>query len=112
MAKIYVIGSFKDLEISRLVVEKIQRAGFDALISNPGDPRGIDGCLRRVDDADVIYVSNPRGDIGKSVSVDIGYAIAKLKPIYSLRPIGDPPISHLIKGVMEIDALLDHMNRL
>ncbi|MCM2323389.1 MAG: nucleoside 2-deoxyribosyltransferase [Oligoflexia bacterium] len=112
MAKIYVIGSFKDLETSRLAVERIKGAGFDPLISNPGDPRGIDGCLSRVDDADVIYVSNPRGDVGKSVSIDIGYAIAKRKPIYSLRPISDPPIFHLIKGVMEIDALLDHIKRL
>ena len=106
MKKIYVIGSFKDLEISRQTVQKIEENGLTALISTPGDPKGIDGCLEKIDQADIIYVSNPRGEIGKSVSIDLGYAIAKKKVIFSNLPINDPPIAHHVEKVGPIEKLI------
>jgi len=38
--------------------------------------------LKKINDADVVYIVNPEGYVGKSVPVDIGYAYAKNKSIY------------------------------
>ena len=97
MQTIYVVGSFRDLETSREVAKQLSQTGFVVSMSQPGDPRGIDGCLDRVMQCDLVYVSNPRGEIGKSVSLDIGYALGKGKPGSSARPIEDPPIGHRVE---------------
>lgn len=76
-------------------------------MSESEDSRGILGCLQTIDDSDVIYVVNPDGYVGKSVSVDIGYAYAKNKEIYAMSPINDPPVENLISGIMTPDALID-----
>jgi hypothetical protein len=51
------------------------------------DSRGILGCLKKIDDADVVYAVNPGGYIGKSVSVDVGYAYARNKSIYAMHSV-------------------------
>lgn len=107
MKRIYTIGSFKDLNTSRSIVGQIERHGHTALISSPGDPKGIDGCLERIETADLIYVSNLRGDVGKSVSVDLGYALAKGKPLISMKPVVDPPLSHRIRAVETVSQLVE-----
>ncbi len=71
------------------------------------DNCGILGCLRKIDDSDVVYIVNPDGYVGKSVSVDIGYAYAKSKRIYAMCPIDDQPVANLIDGVMAPDELID-----
>lgn len=98
MKTIYICSSFKDLETTRSLARQLAEAGFSAIYSEPGDPDGVDGCLKRIARADVIYVSNPRGEIGKSVAMDIGYALAKEKPVLSTLPINDPPIAHHVKA--------------
>jgi hypothetical protein len=68
---------------------------------------GILGCLEKVDDADIVYVVNPQGCVGKSVSVDLGYAYAKNKSIYVMNRVDDPPIMNLINGVLSPKALIE-----
>lgn len=103
---IYVCGSFKDLEHSKSVASSLRALGATVLLSEPGDPEGIAGCLARIERADVIYVSNPRGDVGKSVSFDVGYALAKRKPVFSMSPIADPPISAWVPTAADGAALI------
>jgi nucleoside 2-deoxyribosyltransferase len=69
------------------------------------------GCLEKINQADVVYVVNPGGYVGKSVSLDIGYAYAKNKPIYVLHPIGDPPVMSLVKGVLSFKELINLLKR-
>ncbi len=97
MKTVYVVGSFRDLETSREVAKQLGVVGFEVLMSQPGDPRGIDGCLDRVERCDLVYVSNPRGEIGRSVSLDIGYALGRGKPVFAARAIEDPPIGHRVE---------------
>ncbi|MGC4120975.1 MAG: hypothetical protein QM765_41645 [Myxococcales bacterium] len=104
MQVVYVVGSFRDLETSRAVAQRFGDLGFTALLSLPGDPRGIDGCLDRVARSDFVYVSNPRGEVGKGVSLDIGYALGLGKPVYASRPVEDPPIGHRIE-VADVEDL-------
>ena len=61
---------------------RLKEENINYQISKKMGNRGILGCLKNIDDADVVYVVNPEGYVGKSVSVDIGYAYAKNKSIY------------------------------
>lgn len=108
--RVYVCGSFKDLEVARSVVEDLRAAGHAASCSLPGDPQGIDGCLRRIDEADIVYVVNPRGEIGKSVSLDLGYALARGRPIVAMLPITDPPIDAHVAGAADAASLIRTMD--
>ena len=84
----------------------LKDAKIDYLVSKKADTRGIIGCLEKIDKSDVVYVVNPDGYIGKSVSVDIGYAYAKGKEIYTMHQIDDPPIMKLVKGILSFQNLI------
>jgi CTP:molybdopterin cytidylyltransferase MocA len=71
--------------------------------------RGILGCLKKIDEADVVYVVNPDGYVGKSVSVDMGYAYAKNKLIYVMHQVDDPPVMDLVNGVLSSQALIEFL---
>ena len=77
------------------------------------DVRDILGCLEKIDQADVVYIVNPDGYVGKSVSVNIGYAYARNKPIYAMHPINDPPVMSLVNGILSFKEgvnILKHNN--
>jgi len=73
--------------------------------------RGILGCLEKIDEADVVYVVNPNGYVGRSICVDIGYAYAKGKPVYVMYPIDDPPIMSMVKRVLSSEELINFLKR-
>lgn len=84
MKKLYVCGSFKFVQEMEGLERKLKAENIQFQVSKEMDSRGILGCLKKIDDADVVYIVNPEGYIGKSVSVDIGYAYAKNKSIYKV----------------------------
>ena len=85
MNTLYVCGSFRFLEEMNALEKRLKEEGIECMMSMSPDPQGIQGCLRKIDGADVVYVVNPGGYVGKSVCVDIGYAYAKNRPIYIIR---------------------------
>ncbi len=105
--KLYVCGSFRFQCEKDDLKRKLQEKDIACSVAKSKDIHGILACLRRIDDSDVIYIVNPDGYVGKSVSVDIGYAYAKNKRIYAMRPIDDPPVENLVSGIMTPDALID-----
>ncbi|WP_045419391.1 nucleotide pyrophosphohydrolase [Vibrio jasicida] len=108
MSKIvYVAGSFKNLEKMAMVVQQFRDSGIDTLISEPLQSNGIEGCLERIRKSDITYILNYNGYVGKSVAMDIGYALGLEKTIYALEPIADPDITHLISGVISPNALVN-----
>jgi hypothetical protein len=90
---------------------KLKEEHVEFQVSTKMDSRGILGCLVKIDDADVVYVFNPEGYIGKSVSVDIGYAYAKNKSIYVMHAVDDPPITDLVDDVLSPEALIDFLKK-
>jgi hypothetical protein len=107
MKRLYVCGSFRfQCEIEKLE-RKLEKNNIAHNILKSKNSHGILGCLRKINDSDIIYVVNPDGYVGKSVCVDIGYAHAKNKQIYAMCPIDDPPVENLINGIMTLDALID-----
>jgi hypothetical protein len=109
MKKLYVCGSFKFMREMEALGRKLKEENIQFQMSKELDSRGILGCLKKVGDADIVYVVNPQGYIGKSVSVDIGYAYAKNKPIYVMHRADDPPIMNLINAVLSPKALIDFL---
>jgi hypothetical protein len=105
--KLYVCGSFRFIREMEGLERDLKEENIQFQISKRTDSRGILGCLKKIDDADVVYVVNPEGYIGKSVSVDIGYAYAKNKSIYVMNAVDDPPIMNLISDVLSPKALVD-----
>jgi hypothetical protein len=96
MKKIYICGSFKNYKIMQNEAARLKKSGAEVLISKPDKSEGIKGCLNNIDSAEIVYVVNPDGRIGKSVSLDIGYAIAKGRKIISMKPIDDPPVGEFM----------------
>lgn len=107
MKRVYICGSFK----FKRQIEELERLltaeNVEYKISKDLDTRGILGCLEKIDQADIVYVVNPDGYVGKSVSVDIGYAYAGNKLIYVMHPIDDPPVMNMINGVLSFKELID-----
>ena len=106
MRTLYVCGSFRFLREIEGLEHMLKENSIKFHISKKIDRRRIMSCLKKIDDADIVYVVNPQGYIGKSVSVDIGYAYAKNKPTYVMHPIDDPPVMELISGVLSSKALI------
>ena len=94
-------------ELERILKEE----KIEYQISRKVDVRGILGCLKKIDDADVVYVVDPKGYVGKSVSVDIGYAYAKNKSIYVMHRVDDPPVTDLISDVLSPKVLVDLLKK-
>jgi len=107
MKRVYVCGSFKFLSQIEELENMLRREGIEFVVSKSLDARGILGCLEKVDQADIVYVVNPGGYVGKSVSVDIGYAYAKNKPIYVMHSVEDPPVMSMVKGVLSFSELIN-----
>ncbi|MCG9744677.1 nucleoside 2-deoxyribosyltransferase [Vibrio alginolyticus] len=103
---VYLAGSFKYLEQMQDVHKALLDAGIQTTISEPLQQNGINGCLQRISEADITYILNFGGYVGKSVAIDIGYALGLGKPVYALEPIVDPEITHLLKRVVTPDEVI------
>jgi hypothetical protein len=109
MKRLYVCGSFKFVREMEGLERKLKDENIQFQVSKEMDSRGILGCLKKIDDADVVYIVNPEGYVRKSVSVDIGYACAKNKSIYVMHQVDDPPVMDLVNGVLSPKALIEFL---
>lgn len=74
------------------------KSGFIILESDEGSPREIElKHLKAISRSDFLYIVNPDGYIGKSVALEIGYALSKNIPIYSLEKPNDYVLSFFVK---------------
>jgi nucleoside 2-deoxyribosyltransferase len=112
MKRVYVCGSFKFINKIEELEALLEAEGVEFLVSKDLDARGIVGCLEKVDQAGIVYVVDPDGYVGRSVSVDLGYAYAKNKPIYVMHSVRDPPIMDLVNGVLSFKELVDFLKHL
>ena len=84
--------------------DKLRKEGIDCFA--PGKERSILKCFDKIDKADIVYVVDPNGYVGNSVSVDMGYAYAKNKPIYASNPTDDSVLMDLINRVLPPKELI------
>jgi len=106
---LYIAGSFKFVREMKELEAKLQRESINYKISKEVDSHGIPRCLEKIDGADVMYVVDPNGYVGRSVCVDIGYAYAKGKPIYVMYPTDDPTLMSLIDDVISFEELINFL---
>lgn len=62
--------------------------------------------MQRIREADIVWVYNPGGYIGTSVTMEMAFASALGKPIYTLEPDTDDARSCLVAGVRNLDDLV------
>lgn len=58
-----------------------------------------------IDEADVVYLLTPGGYMGTSLKIELGYAIAKDKPIYFSEPTNDIGLDCYAKEFIPTDNL-------
>jgi len=106
MKRVYVCGSFKFARQIQELEARLREEGIEYTSADRSDVRGIEGCLEKIDEADIVYVVNPEGYVGKSVSIDIGYAFGRNKPVYLMCETSDPPIMDLVEGIASFEKLI------
>jgi len=107
LKRLYVCGSLRFTREIEELEHRLEEEKIEHEASKRKNSRGITGCLKKIDHADIIYVVNPDGYIGKSVVFDLGYAYAKKKQIYAMHAVDDPPVMGLINGVLSPEELLE-----
>jgi hypothetical protein len=106
MKRLYVCGSFKFICKMNELERKLKKEKIEFMMPKKKSSRGIIGCLEKINTADLVYVVNPDGYVGRSVCIDIGYAYAKSKPIYVMYPIDDPQIMGMVNGTLSFEELI------
>ena len=109
MKRIYICGSFRFVNQIEELEKRLTKENIEFEVSKNIDAPGIMGCLEKIDNANMVYVVDPDGYVGKSVSVDIGYAFARKKPIFVMHKIDDPPIMNLVQNVLSFEELIDFL---
>lgn len=55
---------------------------------------------QKVDQSDIVYVVNPGGYVGASVTLEVGYAYALKKPLFAMEPIKEYTVMGLIDRLL------------
>jgi len=112
-----ISGSFKrDLAEIQERIHQFQRKGVNVLSPKPSKAVSLEGEFVRLQEdkgtpgeiesrhleaisrSDFLYVVNPRGYIGRSVALEIGYALSRSIPVYSLEEPEDVAFSPFVKS--------------
>jgi hypothetical protein len=109
MKSVCIIGSFRFLKEMLDFQDRLRKENIECF--GPRKERSILNCFDKIDKADVVYVVDPNGYVGNSVSADMGYAYAKNKSIYASDPINDLPLMDLVSGVLSIEELIELLRK-
>jgi len=61
--------------------------------------------FQAIGQSDALYVIDPDGYIGTLVTVEIGYALGKGKPVYLAEPANTLDLNSLAEGVIPLDSI-------
>ena len=61
--------------------------------------------FQAIDDSDALYVIDPGGYIGTLVTVEIGYALGKGKPVYFSEKANSLDLNSLPQGVIPLNSI-------
>ena len=61
--------------------------------------------LEAIKNSDFLYICNPKKYLGNSAIMEIGFAIANQKPIFSLEPTDDITLSQFLKTASPKEAV-------
>src|SRR2546422_9722930 len=104
------VETFLNEEISVLSPKpsriRSRRRNFVRLESDNGTPGEIEmGHLTAIASSDFLYVYNPDGYVGPSTGLEIGFALSKGLPVFSLKPADDEVFSSLTEAGVPIATI-------
>ena len=117
--KIVIGSSMKYRDLVREAISKLENLGLKPIFPNPDfssenkdDTDTIDEKKRlavehyeAIDEADIAYWITPRGYMGTSCKLELGYAIAKGKPVYFSEPTNDIGLDCYVVKFVPLDQL-------
>ncbi|MGM0629298.1 MAG: hypothetical protein ACQESA_02630 [Patescibacteria group bacterium] len=115
--KIVISSSMKYKELIKNTTEELKELGFIPLFPNLNaeDERPINtgeevkrlalDHYRAIDEADVAYFLTPQGYMGTSCKLELGYCVAKNKPIYFSEPTDDLALDCYVKEFIPTTSL-------
>lgn len=109
MKTVCICGSFKFHEEMLDLEDKLRKENIRCFGARK--ERSILKCFDKIEKADVVYVVDPTGYVGNSVSADMGYAHAKNKPIYASDPIDDVALLDLVNRVLSPKELIEFLRK-
>ena len=117
--KIVLGCSMKYRDLVQETISKLETLGLEPIFpnlnystDNKDDANTIEEKKRlatehyeAIDKADVVYLITPQGYMGTSCKLELGYAIAKGKPIYFSEPTNDIGLDCYVTQFIPIDNL-------
>ena len=121
-------GSFKFYKDMEREAFMLRKSGFTVIVPQPSHIRhghkpaelkakydkktlirwegeGAFSHLKNIKKSDAVYIFNKGSYLGPAVTVEIGYALALDKPIYSKAPIRDITVTNFVKAVVSPSGL-------
>ena len=127
MSKKIVIGSsMKFRSLVKATMKNLEELGFAPLFPNIDySSENQDVALtieeknklawdhyRAIEEADAVYFILPKGYMGTSCKIELGYALALKKPIYFSEPTSDMGLDGYPKKFISLDNLIELKNEL
>lgn len=117
MKKIFLAGSRKFSDVIQVIFGFCKNTGIEVSIgrdsieqmSTEAEENAHKEMLRRIGESDIIYVVTEDGYIGRTVALEIGYAIGKNKEIISSNRITEVGIGQFISRVMTPEELVKYV---
>jgi nucleoside 2-deoxyribosyltransferase len=79
---------------------------YDRATLEKWEAEGAFAHFENIKKADLLYIFNPGSYLGPAVAVEIGYALALEKPIYSYQKISDITLTNFAKAVVTPEELV------
>ncbi len=122
--KIVISSSMKYRSLIKSTMEKLESLDYQPLFPNLDySSENKDVALtieeknklawdhyRAVEEADAIYFILPKGYMGTSCKIELGYALALKKPIYFSEPTNDIGLDSYPKKFISLDNLIEFSN--
>ena len=125
MSKKIVIGSsMKFRSLVKSTMKELENLGYQPLFPNldySSEDRDVALTIeeknklawdhyRAVEEADAVYFILPKGYMGTSCKIELGYALALKKPIYFSEPTNDMGLDGYPKKIISLDNLIEFNN--
>ena len=120
MKTVFLAGSRRFSDNLENVFKLLEKAGISAIkgrdntgiLNREDEMKAHQEMLRRIDKSDMVYIVSGDGYIGKTVALEIGYAIGKKKEVISSIALTEAEANSFISKVMNIEELIEYIKHL
>lgn len=91
--------------------EELKEGKYDRETLRKWEGEGAFGHLNNIKKSDMVYIFNKGSYLGPAVTVEIGYALALKKPIFSRARVKDITVSNFITEVLSPKILREYLEK-